>query len=838
MGGDMDKLYLVDVSSLFFRAFFSIHNLSNSKGLPTNAIYGFLSMSVKLLREVKPKYMVYCWDRPEPSFRKNLDPNYKAHRAEMPQELSVQIPPMKKLTELMGIVSMEKVGFEADDLIGSLCQWAVKKKLEVIIVSGDKDFAQLVSQQVTLWDTMRDCKYDPQGVLEKWGVCPEQFIDYLSIVGDSSDNIQGVRGIGPKGAQSLLNKWKSLDGIYKNLESISNGSHQKKLQAGKDMAYLSQKLVTIETGLDLAKKQDDLCLKEISAPALVEFLEELDFSSFKKKLLGVQTESKDQGQNQRLYSIQKGGRLELDSWLQKGEEVLAYRDSRQFFMCQKESIFVWQGELEKISDLLSSKNLLWSGYDIKNLWRSLDLSEGDIHSDLMLSAYLLKPGVVGSFQDLYQTYMGLCLPEFFTPRDWVEAFGKLRTELTNELKKQDRLSLLQTLDLPLIPVLCSMESKGIKLNLNLLKEQGQELEMEISSLSDKIQKQAGKNFNVASPKQLSSVLFEDMKLPKGKKTKTGFSTSTEVLQKLIPQYPIAQDILDFREMSKLKSTYVDALCELAHPRTHRVHTIFNQAITTTGRLSSNHPNLQNIPIRTTRGKKIREAFIASPGHLLLSADYSQIELRILAHTSKDSGLMEAFSKGVDIHSWTACEIFDTSLEQVDEKKRRVAKAVNFGIAYGQGAYGLSETLQIDRKEAKKIIDNYFAKFPGVKTYMESTLTWAREKGFSETLFGRRRYIPELFSKNPMQRNFGDRAAINAPIQGTASDIVKMAMIEIHESFPGTMLLQVHDELVFELEEGEVEKKAPSIEKIMENAVHLDIPLKVNLSWGAHWAQAH
>ena len=398
--------------------------------------------------------------------------------------------------------------------------------------------------------------------------------------------------------------------------------------------------------------------------------------------------------------------------------------------------------------------------------------------------------------------------------------------------------ILQTVDLPLIEVLASMEAKGVVIDTKLLGKESEALGSEIAELEKQIQKDAGEEFNVASPKQLSVILFEKMGLTKGKKTKTGFSTATDVLEKLIGEHPIAQKVLDYRELAKLKSTYVDALPELIDKNTGRIHTVFNQALTTTGRLSSTHPNLQNIPIRTARGRKVREAFVAPKGYKLLSADYSQIELRVLAHITKDQGLIEAFKHDRDIHAWTASEIFEEALEDVTSEQRRMAKAVNFGIAYGQGAYGLAETLNISRTEAKKIIDDYFHKFSGVKNYMETIVETAKAQTYVENLFGRRRYIPELFSKNPMQRSFGERAAINAPIQGTSSDMVKMAMLEIFEGFDESMILQVHDELIFEVPETEVEEAAKTVKEIMENCVTLDVPLKVNVSWGDNWAQAH
>jgi DNA polymerase-1 len=839
----MKKLYLVDVSSMFFRAFYAVRMLNTSQGLPTNAIYGFLSMSVKLLKDVQPDYMVYCYDQPTPSFRKDIFPEYKANRGETPEELVPQIPYIKKLTELMGIPGIGKDNYEADDVIGSLVKYGLDNKLEVVIVSGDKDFAQLITDKVTLYDTMKDIRYNKDGVLEKWGVRPDQFVDYLAICGDSSDNIPGVKGIGPKGAQKLLSQFGSLDEIYDNLDQIKTPSHLKKLKEHKAEAYLSQKLVEIVQDLDLVKDINDISLKPIDSDKLSAVLDELEFSSFKKNLLGASTSSQRSSAKaleKRKESLQVVivDALALNDWLTEHDEVFVWKDSRQFFIVRGDECRLIDDDLHKVGELLLGKKLKWQGYDIKGVWRELGIAQGEVAADLMLSAYLLKAGAIKNINELYQQYVGNTLPEFPEPSDLLTAFEETRDVIIAKLKEQKMLPILQTVDLPLVEVLASMEAKGVMLDASVLQKQSQHLEKEIMTLEGEIKDIAGEEFNVASPKQLSVILFEKMGLTKGKKTKTGYSTATDVLEKLVAESPIAQKILDFRELSKLKSTYVDALPELVDEQTGRVHTVFNQALTTTGRLSSNHPNLQNIPIRTERGRQVREAFVVPKNYKMLSADYSQIELRILAHITKDSGLIEAFNQDRDIHSWTASEIFGIPLEQVDSEQRRRAKAVNFGIAYGQGVYGLAETLQIPRKESKEIIDNYFSKFPGVKSYMDEIVERAKGQGYVETLFGRRRYLPELQSKNPMQRSFGERAAINAPIQGTASDLVKMAMLELFEDYPDEMLLQVHDELIFELPEKGIQESANHIQEVMENNVKLDVKLKVNVSFGNNWAEIH
>ena len=838
----MKKLYLVDVSAMFFRAFYAVRMLTNSKGMPTNAIYGFLSMSVKLLKEEKPDYMAYCFDRKEASFRKDLDPNYKANRGETPEELIPQIPYIKTLSEMLGIPCFEKEKYEADDIIGSLAKLGEKEKLEVVIVSGDKDFAQLINNKITMYDTMKDRHFDPDMVMEKWGVRPDQFIDYLAICGDSSDNIPGVKGIGPKGAEKLLSQFETLENIYENLDKIKNPGHVKKLEASKEDAFLSKKLVTIVNDLKLIKDLKELTLSPIDNEKLEEVLDELEFQSFKKNLLGggaSKQAAKSQSQVKSVdVQVDKASAKDLDKWLQSGEEVLAYSDSRITFLCKDSDCKQIDDDLSKVGEVLKSKNLKWKGFDVKSIWRELGIPRGEVKEDLMLSAYLLKAGAIKSFSETYSLYCGGGLPEFPQPTDIVNAFNELEDILAQRLKEYKMTPILQTLDLPLIEVLASMEAKGVELDTQFLAKESKVLEGEILELTKQIHHEAGEEFNIASPKQLGVILFDKMGLPPGKKTKTGYSTATDVLDKLKADYPICEKVIEFRELSKLKSTYVDALPEIVNSKTKRVHTIFNQALTTTGRLSSNHPNLQNIPIRTERGRKVREAFVAPKGHLLLSADYSQIELRVLAHITKDPGLIAAFTEDRDIHAWTASEIFGVPIDDVTSEKRRMAKAVNFGIAYGQGVYGLAETLQIPRKESKQIIEDYFEKFPGVKEYMETIVESAKEKTYVETLFGRRRYIPELFAKSPMQRSFGERAAINAPIQGTASDLVKMAMLEVFEDYSDSLILQVHDELMFELPEKGIEDHAERIKEIMENSVSLEVPLKVNVSWGKNWSEAH
>ncbi len=849
----MKKIFLVDASSLFFRAYYAIRPLSSPTGVPVNAIYGFLSMIVKLLKEEKPEYLAFCYDRKEPSFRKEIDDNYKANRGEMPEDLIPQIPYIKKLADLLGIPSFEKDRFEADDLIGTLAHFGIKNKLDVVIVSGDKDFAQIIGPGIIMYDTMKGVRYDEAGVVEKWGVRPDQFIDYLALVGDSSDNIPGVSGIGPKGAQKLLSDYGSLDGVYAHLDDLS-AKLAEKLKNNKDNAYLSQKLVTIVNDVPLDIKLEDLHIRPIHTQELKTLLQELNFKAMAKSLLGedaVEEAEKNSSpiENDKLtaesesyvgsnFSEKSMDCKELKKWLKSGDSVWALSTERFNLLSKENEIIILQGDPEELGAILSEKKLSWSGFDLKSFWRNFYVQSPQISWDSELAAYVLKAGDSSDFAKVYESQLAETLPTLPSPTQWLQAHLKLAAHLQIKLKENNLDKIYKELDLPASPVLLKMEQHGFRIDTDQLAVQSKELSKDLNKIEKEIHSEVGEVFNIASPKQIAHILFEKMQMPPGKKTKTGYSTDNEVLEKLAPEYPIVRKILEYRELAKLKSTYVDALPQLVNPKTGRVHSTFRQAFTSTGRLSSINPNLQNIPIRTERGARVRKAFIADPGQVLLSVDYSQIELRILAHFAKDEALCKAFEKNLDIHTATASEVFEVSLDKVTADLRRAAKAVNFGIAYGQGVYGLAENLNIPRAEASNIIKRYFERFPGVKTYMEEIVKEAYEKGYVETLIGRRRYIDELKAKNNAVKKFGERAAINAPIQGTASDLVKKAMIEVAKQVPLTLLLQVHDELIFEGTEDEVQKYKPQVKQIMEQVAQLRVPLKVNMSVGPNWDEAH
>jgi DNA polymerase I len=859
----MKKLYLVDSSAMFYRAFFALPPLTNSSGMQTNALYGFVSMTIKLLKDCKPDYIAYCFDRSEPSFRHEMYSEYKATRDDMPDTLRPQVPYMKKLTDALGLFSIDKERYEADDVIGSLTRWGREQNLDVTIVSGDKDFAQLVKPGVSLYDTMKDVRLDSDGVYGKWEVRPEQIIDYLAIVGDTSDNIPGVKGVGPKGAVKLLKEFGTLDKVYENIDMIKPPGVQKKMAESKESAAMARKLLTIVVDLDLPVSLDAMKLQHIDQPKLVALLQELGFKNFEKTLLHlddakkpgaskagasssptpvVATEEKPKAAKKKIsksaphtdWETDLAGLRAIDPY----SDIFGLWSDRGAILSWNNKIIRCSASFEEVGAALAPKRLRWNGWDLKEVFKNYDIPTEITAWDSKLAAYVIRTDKVGTFEETYEKYCGETLPPLTTPEQLMDANRDLEKCLREEIKNLGLEKVLTDLDLPVNAVLAKMELAGIRVDTKELERQSGTLGGDLARLEKGIFDAAGGSFNIGSPKQMGDVLFNKLKLPPSKKTKTGFSTDSDVLQGLKAAHPIAALILDYRELSKLKSTYVDSLPALCNNQTGRVHTQLNATLTTTGRLSSSNPNLQNIPIRTARGREVRKAFIPAEGKTLISADYSQIELRVLAHMSSDNGMIAAFQEDLDIHTATASEIFSTELKAVTTEQRRAAKAVNFGIAYGQGAFGLADVLGIGRKEATDIIDRYFTRFPKIKQYMEDTVRSALEIGYVETLFGRRRYIVELKSQNQMMRRAGERAAINAPIQGTAADLVKFAMIRLSESLDIPILLQVHDELLFEAPINEVDGYLAEIKETMESIHPLKVPLKVNVGHGANWEDAH
>ncbi|MCE3009073.1 MAG: DNA polymerase I [Proteobacteria bacterium] len=855
----MKKIYLIDVSSLFFRAFYAIRPLTSSKGVPVNAIYGLLSMLLKIMKDEKPDYMAICYDRKEPSFRKEIFDDYKANRTEMPEDLVPQVPYMKKLAEVLGIPGFEVEGFEADDLIGSLAQIAHDQEFQVYIVSGDKDFGQLIKPGIFLMDTMKEVVMGPNDVKEKWGVPPQQFIDYLALVGDSSDNVPGVKGIGPKGAVKLLEQYGTLENIYEHISEIK-GATQQKLIDSKEMAFLSRKLVTIVKNVALSKQMEDYKWKGFQKAQLFDLLAELNFKNFDKSIAAIELgitlplSPKSRARVNLDTETPVNSRLDLPAASEtQTEEITSeelsqklpanpscwvhHSSSGRLWIAWDQHLYRLSGDPLEFGKIFDVQKIKWNGYQLKSLWHLFQVKSPLIEWDGELASYVVKAGESTEFSRVLVHFTGYLLSELPTPEEELKALKELKKALHTKLEETHQAEILEKIDLPLAPILFEMEEVGVGLDQELLKAQSQELAKDIQKLESQIHELSEEVFNIGSPKQLAQVLFEKLKLTPGKKTKTGFSTDNEVLEKLKAEHPIAKLLIEYRELTKLKSTYVDAL-PLLVKADGRIHTHFNQALTATGRLSSTEPNLQNIPIRTERGAKIRKAFRADGSNVLLSVDYSQIELRILAHFSSDKNLIKAFEDNLDIHAATAAEVFGVALTEVTADQRRTAKAINFGIAYGQGPFGLAENLGISRTEAGEIIKRYFTNFPGVKDYIESTIQAARATGFVKTLIGRRRYMDELQSKNVAIQKFGERAAINAPIQGTASDIVRKAMIEVKPVIQSRMILQVHDELIFEGPEELLRAEMGRIVQLMENVTLLKVPLKANAAIGKNWDEAH
>ncbi len=856
----MKRLFIVDSSSLFFRAFYAIRPLTSPTGLPVNAIYGYLSMILKLIKDERPDYLAFCYDLKEPSFRKDIYSEYKSNRSEMPEDLVKQMPHIRKVSEMLGIKSFEKIGFEADDLIGTVSEWALKQDLSVYVVSGDKDFAQIVKENVFLYDTMKDSKIDSKGVLEKWGVSPEQFIDYLAIVGDSSDNVPGVKGIGPKGAIKLLNEYTDIETLYKNIDKIE-GKVKDKLVENLDNAFLSKVLVTIKTDVPIDIKLTDLGYTLHVTPELEAWLDELNFKSFKKTIgdlsqgraSGVAASPTALGQTQKPIRVDVlkvthsilplSTQLDFSS-VKMVNSISDLDPDRCFFFLWNEVVYVFVSDTEVFGLNPSvdwAKNLSdwsWVGFDLKSIWKRFKIPSDRliVKSDLMIEANTLSSKDCSTLLRALKAMGYPDLDEKSSVTDVFKTLVEVRKVARQQLVENDFKSVLERVEYPLISILYKMEAAGFAVDSEQLAVFSIELEQQIAVLEKDIHLLAGEPFNIGSPKQVGQILFQKLGLESSKKTKTGFSTDNDVLEKL--SHPISALILEYRELSKLKSTYVDSLPKDIDAFDKRIHTTFSQALTATGRLSSHDPNLQNIPIRTERGQRVRRAFVANKGNMILSVDYSQIELRILAHYSGDKGLIHAFENDLDIHAATASEVFGVPLKDVGSDLRRIAKAINFGIAYGQGVFGLSETLNIPRGEATKIIADYFRKFEGVRVYIDETIKFAHENGFVKTIMGRKRIISELTAKNPALKKFGERAAINAPIQGSASDIVKLAMIKLDTEIKSKMILQVHDELLFEGDKDTLENDLPIIKKTMETIVPLKVPLKVNSQIALNWDDAH
>ncbi|MBU1184355.1 MAG: DNA polymerase I [Proteobacteria bacterium] len=883
------KLVLIDGSNYLFRAFYAIRELSNSKGFPTNAIYGFTTMLMKLLRDQEPDYIAVAFDVKGPTFRHEAYEDYKATRRATPDTLIPQIPYVKEVVRGFSIPVLEQQGIEADDIIGTVARRHAGEGMEVVIVSGDKDLMQLVSGDIVMVDTMKDKTYDVAAVKERFGVGPEQVVEILGLMGDASDNIPGVPGIGSKGAIRLIEQFGGIEEILAHPEQIHNLKTREAILRNADQARLSRELAQIRTDAEIAFDLEACRRREPDRELLIALYKEFEFSSLLQELkingeqaAGdyriVRTPEELEALVVRLGQVRD---FSLDPVTSSAEAMRASLVGLAISPSKGEGFYIPIAHedgaqplpagkiLNALAPCLADPSMPKHGHDLKI--SLIVLSESGVSlrglgCDTLVASYLLNPAK-HSFElaDTALDHIGRLIPaakevvgsgakavpfaaisaektaDYACRR--ADAVMALTAELSDKIVAADQEDLFRDVEMPLIEVLAAMEKKGVLLDLALLKTMSLEIEQLLALSEEKIHRLAGEKFNINSPKQLQVILFEKLGLPRGRKTKEGYSTDVDVLSSLAKSHELPAEILAYRGMVKLKSTYIDALPEMVHPRTGRVHTSYNQTVTATGRLSSSNPNLQNIPIRTLEGKRIRQAFIAPPGWEIISADYSQIELRVLAHFSGDETLIAAFAAGEDIHSRTASDIFGVFPEMVNPDMRRQAKVINFGVLYGMSAFGLAKELGITQKLAQAYIDGYFQKYAKVRDYLDGLLAQARREGYVTTLLRRRRYLPEINSPQPAVRQFAERMAINAPIQGTAADLIKVAMVRIfrrlaEEGLAAVMIMQVHDELVFEAPVAEREAVMSLVREEMEEVLKLRVPLRVEIAAGKNWDEAH
>ncbi len=884
-----EKILLVDGHSIINRAFYGVTDLTNSEGLHTNAIYGFLNTLFKVLEEEKPDYLTVAFDVKAPTFRHQMYDAYKGTRKPMPAELHEQVPVLKDVLHAMGIATMEKAGLEADDLLGTVAKRSEALGMEVTVLSGDRDLLQLATEHIrirlpkTKGGVTETENYNTQDVIDRYQVTPLQIIELKALMGDSADNIPGVPGIGEKTATNLIVQYGNIENAYAHVEEIKPNRAKNALQEHYDMAVMSKALATINIDCDYDYDWDMAKLGNIytqEAYALIKRLE------FKNMLSRFQVDAPANDKIEKTFrTIEDFG--EADQVLNKAAAALRlafaiHREGDEMLslsltLSEKETYVIpvagfvtadWLlGRLGEIFAKVPEIATLKLKEELKCLAAhgvNVDKEQQGAFLDAEIAAYLLNPLKDSyAYEELAREYAGLTIPSY------AELFGKDKlTKVLEEktgafriyggyssyvlyqsmpvllahLQETGMEDLYRTMEMPLVWTLFGMEQEGVRVDAQALKSYGDELAVRIGELETRIYKEAGETFNINSPKQLGVILFDKMGLKGGKKTKTGYSTSAEVLEKLAPECPFVADILEYRQLTKLKSTYADGLTAYIGPD-ERIHTTFQQTITATGRLSSVEPNLQNIPIRMELGRQIRKVFIPKDGCVLVDADYSQIELRVLAHMSGDENLIHAYREAQDIHRLTASQVFHIPFDEVTDLQRRNAKAVNFGIVYGISSFGLSQDLSISRKEAQEYIQKYFETYPKIKEFLDSCVTEAKEKGYARTMFGRRRPMPELKSSNFMQRSFGERVAMNAPIQGTAADIIKIAMIRVDqrlkaEGLKSRLLLQVHDELLLEASTEELDAVEQILSEEMEGAAELSVPLEIDMKQGENWYEAH
>jgi len=870
-----EKLLLLDGNSLAYRAFFALPLLTNDAGIHTNATYGFTMMLQKIVEEEQPTKMLVAFDAGKTTFRHESFEEYKGGRQKTPPELSEQFPYIRKLIDAYQIKRYELEMYEADDIIGTLAKSA-SNEMDVIIVSGDKDLTQLASEHVTVYVTRKGItdieKYTPAHIEEKYGLTPEQIIDMKGLMGDSSDNIPGVPGIGEKTAIKLLKEHGTVEKLYEVIDTLKASKMKEKLVENEQLAHLSKKLATIHTEAPIEITVDDLKYEGPNEEELLALWQELGFKTLINK-----SDFKQEAKEQKEVTFEIVTKLQPEM-LKDAMALHLELENERYHDCRALGLSLTDGETtiflpmnevfendvlkEWLADA-SKKKYVSDSKATQVMLNRLGYELEGVEFDLLLATYIMNPSVSGEDVATLASEFGY---HDVQPNEVIYGKGAKWTEpeedklaehisrkamavwtlypiLEQKLKDNEQYDLYHELELPLAHILGKMESAGITVQVATLEKMGEELASKLAIIEQEIYGLAGEKFNINSPKQLGVILFEKLGLNPIKKTKTGYSTAADVLEKLQSEHEIVKHILQYRTLAKLQSTYIEGLQNVVHCDDSKVHTRYQQALTSTGRLSSTDPNLQNIPIRLEEGRKIRQAFVPSqPDWVLFAADYSQIELRVLAHMCGDEALVDAFKKGMDIHTRTAMDVFKVEAKQVDSNMRRVAKAVNFGIIYGISDYGLSQNLDITRKEAATFIENYLASFPGVKGYMDSIVEQAKKHGYVTTILNRRRYLPEINSSNFNLRSFAERTAMNTPIQGSAADIIKKAMIHMdarlrEENMQAKLLLQVHDELIFEAPQHEIEKLEQIVPEVMESAIKLNVPLKVDYSYGPTWYDA-
>lgn len=852
-------LYLVDGSGYLHRAYHAVRGLQTTTGIATNAVFGVLSMLKKIENDMHPQHIAVVMDKSRHTFRNGIYDQYKANRPPTPDDLRQQFGLVRQLVEYLGYPLLELDGFEADDIMGTLAMQARKKGWDCVILTGDKDLAQLVDEGCRLYDAMRDRWFDPHAVEEKFGVRPDRIVDLLSLMGDASDNVPGVKGIGAKGAAKLLQAYGSLDGIYEHLDELSPRT-KKALEQGRDSALLSKRLVQLRLDTPIGVEVGALQRAPMNRDALKKLLKDLEFHAalrafgledLQEALPEVRTIESDADFDELVEKI-KAENTAVVVHITDSTSSTHYRLRAIGVSTGPAGVMAMMPEPGRMRRLFAAlDDGQWTCNDFKVLYKALidmDIVPTMPEMSTDLADYLLHPELNGhDLKKLLGRYGGTDLPSTDQPLQWAgQAAAALQDALPimrDRLEKQGLFSLLRDVEMPLALVLARMERAGMVVDTARLRDLSREVDGLLQNLEARVYDAANGMFNIGSPKQLSEVLFNRLGLPWKRKTKTGYSTDNAVLESLVSLHPLPGMIIEYRMLSKLKSTYIDVLPRLKDPETGRIHTTFHQAVTATGRLSSSDPNMQNIPIRTSMGKRIRDAFVAPQGRLLISLDYSQVELRVMAHMSGDQTLTRAFIHKEDIHRRTASLIFDVPAEEVTSDMRRAAKTVNFGILYGMSAFRLANDLNISRVEAKRFIDNYFERLPGVAAFIEAMKEQARQQGYVTTILGRRRVIPGIRDRNKNRREFAERTAVNTPVQGSAADIIKVAMVRLDrairdENLGANLILQVHDELILEVDQAEAERVATRARAIMEGAVELSVPLRVDLGVGKTWAQVH